>query len=95
MPHGFRVTTIGAYHLRRWLGTFAYLDAVLFDTPIFDERATATISRDLESFDIRHRLERTTAFRNYLTGAGMHRACALRISTGTLSLKKVRTNSTP
>ena len=67
MPHGFRVTTIGAYHLRRWLGTFAYLDAVLFDTPIFDDDATATISRNMESFDIRERLERTTSFRNYLT----------------------------
>ena len=69
MPHGFRVTTIGAYHLRRWLGTFAYLDALLFDTPIFDEQATSTISQNFESFDIQHRLERTTAFRNYLSAA--------------------------
>jgi hypothetical protein len=69
MPHGFRVTTVGAYHLRRWLGTFAYLDAVLFDTPIFDQQAEAAIALDLESFDIQHRLERTTAFRNYLSEA--------------------------
>lgn len=69
MPYGFRVTTIGAYHLRRWLGTFAYLDAVLFDTPIFDEETVNAVSKDLETFDIQTRLQRATAFRNYLTEA--------------------------
>lgn len=69
MPHGFRVTTVGAYHLRRWLGTFGYLDAVLFDTPILDQQAEAAISQNLESFEIQLRLERTTAFRNYLSEA--------------------------
>jgi hypothetical protein len=67
MPRGFRVTSVGAYHLHRWLGSFSYLDAVLFDTPIFDDNAAPTISEHLESFDIRDRLTRTTSFRNYLT----------------------------
>lgn len=69
MPYGFRVTTVGAYHLRRWLGTFAYLDAVLFDTPIFNEDVVTSMSDHLDSFEIQYRLERTTAFRNYLTAA--------------------------
>jgi len=95
MPHGFRVTTVGAYQLRRWLGTFAYLDAVLFDTPIFDEQATAAISRNLESFGIQHRLERTTAFRNYLSTAWTHQVFVPLISIGRMLFEKVRINSMP
>ena len=67
LPRGFRATSIGAYHLRRWLGVFQYLDAVLFDTPIFDEAVRQTMLEHLESFDIQHRLDRTTTFRNYLS----------------------------
>jgi hypothetical protein len=67
MPVGFRATSVGAYHLRRWMGTFAYLDAMLFDTPIFHESAAQTISQNLESFDIGDRLLRATTFRAYLT----------------------------
>jgi hypothetical protein len=69
MPFGFRVTTVGAYHLRRWLGSFAYLDAILFDTPIFDKDAEKQIALNLESFEIQQRLDRAFTFRNYLTAA--------------------------
>ena len=69
MPRGFRATSVGAYHLRRWLGIFAYLDAMVFDTPIFDPKIAEQISERLESFDIRDRLARATTFRNYLTSA--------------------------
>jgi GTPase SAR1 family protein len=67
IPDGFRVTSIGAYHVRRWAGDFAYLDAMVFDTPIFDEDAREVISKNLESFDISDRYERTLKFRNYLS----------------------------
>ena len=66
MPHAFRVTTIGAYHIERWASTFAYLDAVLFDTPIFDEKRQSDISAKLESFDIKERYRRTVLFSEYL-----------------------------
>ena len=69
MPEGFRATSIGAYHIRRWLGVFAYLDAMVFDTPIFDEDVAVQIASKLESYDISDRYERTLAFRNYLTAA--------------------------
>jgi hypothetical protein len=68
MPEGFRVTSIGAYHLQRWAGTFAYLDAMLFDTPIFDPDIRDQINDNtLGSFDIAHRHNRALLFRNYLS----------------------------
>jgi hypothetical protein len=68
MPEGFRVTSIGAYHLQRWAGDFAYLDAMVFDTPIFEPAVHEQISGgNLASFDIADRYERTLAFRNYLS----------------------------
>lgn len=69
LTDAFRITTIGAYHLVRWCGTFAYLDAMVFDTPIFDAAAEKDCSMEIESFDIRHRYDRTTVFREYLTRA--------------------------
>ena len=36
MPEYFRISTIGAYHLLRWITEFSYLDAVSYDTPILD-----------------------------------------------------------
>ena len=66
MPLAFRVTTVGVYHIQRWAPTFAYLDAMLFDTPIFDENIRGRLRRDIASFDIRERYARTTLFREYL-----------------------------
>jgi hypothetical protein len=68
LPFAFRLTTIGAYHLHRWLGSFAYLDATVFDTPIFDDQVFESMLPDLENFYIGTRLERAKAFRQYLTG---------------------------
>lgn len=67
LTDAFRVTTVGAYHLVRWCTTFAYLDAMVFDTPIFDSDANKECGTNIESFDIRHRYARTTGFRDYLT----------------------------
>ncbi|CAJ0801733.1 hypothetical protein [Ralstonia holmesii] len=67
LADAFRVTTVGAYHLVRWCTTFAYLDAMVFDTPIFDSNANQRCGTNIESFDIRDRYYRTTAFRDYLT----------------------------
>ena len=67
LPDAFRITTVGAYHLERWLGTFSYLDAMVFDTPIFPQAAMDEIGRTPQSFEIGERLERTLAFRSYLS----------------------------
>jgi len=66
MPLAFRVTTVGAYHIQRWAPTFAYLDAMLFDTPIFDETIRDHLHKNISSFDIKDRYKRTIEFRDYL-----------------------------
>lgn len=62
----FRSTSIGLYHIRYWAGTFAFLDAMCTDTPVFDNAARTAIVKRATSFDIRARYERATAFRTYL-----------------------------
>lgn len=69
MPSSFRLTTIGAYHLRRWIGVFTYLDAMVFDTPIFEKQARENISVDLNSLSINSRFNRAVEFRAYLLKA--------------------------
>ena len=68
LQNSYRITTVGAYHLKRWGANFAYLDGIIFDTPIFDsELRNKCIEENLESFDIRDRYSRITKFKNYLT----------------------------
>jgi len=66
MPEAFRITTIGAYHLSRWCGTFEYLDAMVFDTPMFEESFRDQCKKNLGSFDITVREHRTLRFKEYL-----------------------------
>ena len=66
MPQYFRISTIGAYHLRRWVSEFAYLDAVACDTPIFDDTVLGRLRPTIASFRIGDRLERALTFRHYL-----------------------------
>lgn len=67
MPSAFRITTAGAYHLIKWCSTFAYFDAMVFDTPIFDNEVARKLQRNPGSFDIAERLERASTFREYLS----------------------------
>lgn len=66
MPLAFRATTIGSYHCNRWASTFAYMDAMLVDTPILEQAVRTDISHNIDSFDISKRLRRTTLFGEYL-----------------------------
>ena len=66
IPFAFRITSIGMYHIKSWSGIFAYLDAVVFDTPIFDENTLEEIQSNLEEFAIAKRFERAETFRKYL-----------------------------
>ena len=68
MPFAFRNTSVGVYHIKRWAGIFAYLDGMVFDTPIFHQESFARIRKELEEFTIDKRLQRTKSFREYLTG---------------------------
>lgn len=66
LPKLFRVTSVGLYHAKRWYGEFAYLDAMLFDTPIFDSTVSDKMMGRLESFSIEDRYIRACLFKNYL-----------------------------
>lgn len=59
----FRITTIGAYTIRELCKYFAYVDAMVVDTPIVDGKVRASIG---EIDDIDRRLERGIRFLDYL-----------------------------
>lgn len=67
-PVGFmyRATSVGIYHARSWAYAFSYLDAVSTDTPIFSEETRSTVSKLAPSLDIRSRLVKAGAFKEYL-----------------------------
>lgn len=62
----FRATSVGAYHIRYWCGSFSFLDAMSTDTPIFDEAIRNRVTERAGSFDIMQRFEKTASFRDYL-----------------------------
>lgn len=69
MPNSFRVTATGVYHLHYWSADFAYLDAMLFDTPIFDRPLKEEISTQLRSTELLVRFQRAKRFKEYLSAA--------------------------
>lgn len=62
----YRATSAGVYHVRFWTGSFAFLDAMSTDTPIFDQSAREQISSLAPSFEIKHRFLKADLFRRYL-----------------------------
>ncbi|MBL9075246.1 hypothetical protein [Tabrizicola sp.] len=62
----YRATSIGMYHVRKWIGTFSFLDAVSIDTPVFDEAVRAKLVEVAGSFAIHHRMEKARLLRSYL-----------------------------
>ena len=62
----FRITSVGLYHVKKWIYTFGYLDAMVFDTPIFDSNIKDQLVLNIESFNIKDRYSRATLFKKYL-----------------------------
>lgn len=58
-----RITPRGRYHVNRLVRTFEYVDAVVVDTPIVDERARQNI---VDDSSVRDRLNRAQCFTSYL-----------------------------
>jgi hypothetical protein len=63
MPSALRATSIGVYHITRLCRDFSYVDAIVVDTPIFDDDVRRFV-QDAES--ILERLDRAELFRRYL-----------------------------
>lgn len=59
----YRITTVGAYTVRILLAYFAYVDAVLIDTPIVDQQYRRLIE---DVHNLPERVNRTEYFRLYL-----------------------------
>jgi len=62
-PRAVRVSSIGAYHITTLVREFAYIDAVVTDTPIIDQDAYHSIVR---CDGIKERLDRANIFLAYL-----------------------------
>jgi len=67
VPTAFRINTIGAYHLKTWMTSFAYMDAMVVDTPIFEENTASELRRTIRSMKLVDRYQRAVRFRDYLT----------------------------
>lgn len=61
-PIKLRITPLGAYHIKRLLSTFTYVDAVIVDTPIFGK--DSSWNRNVPNLG--ERIDRVNAFKNYL-----------------------------
>jgi hypothetical protein len=59
----YRVTTIGAYTMKELCRYFQYVDAMIVDTPIVDEKVRQSIGI---AYDIDARLARCVRFADYL-----------------------------
>jgi len=59
----FRITSIGAYYVKRLITRFTYLDAVIVDTPILSAELRGQIANEL---DIHERLARAKLFADYV-----------------------------
>ena len=97
MPDCFRISTIGVYHLLRWVTEFSYLDAMSYDTPILDENVRAQVTPKIASFSIADRLDRALTFRTYLTKvwhssnlAPLYFSWTRSLDTGEESFRRVR-----
>lgn len=66
MPESFRLTPLGAYHLKKWAYEFSFIDAMSFDTPIFDERLNKILVSKVNEQTLLSRYERAKCFRDYL-----------------------------
>lgn len=67
LPEAFRVTTLGVYISKKWAGDFSFLDAMSFDTPIFDADVRAGLAKVVNDERLNARYVRANGFRDYLT----------------------------
>lgn len=83
----YRVTSIGVYHIRHWIGSFSFLDAVSIDTPIFDVGVREVVHQLAGSFSINHRFAKAQAFRDYLETQWQSSGIALTCQMSSMQLR--------
>jgi GTPase SAR1 family protein len=68
LPESFRITSLGAYILKRWAGEFSFIEAMAFDTPIFDADVRTDLAKSVNDNRLHARYSRAVNFRDYLSG---------------------------
>ncbi|WP_020532035.1 hypothetical protein [Flexithrix dorotheae] len=63
LPTSLRITTMGSYHLNYLCNQFTYIDAIIVDTPIFDNSIRQEVQ---DTFLIQKRIDRARIFIYYL-----------------------------
>ena len=66
MPEAFRITPLGAYHIKRWMFEFSFVEAMAFDTPIFSSTVRDKLALNINDHTLAHRYVRAKMFKNYL-----------------------------
>lgn len=66
LPEAFRVTTVGAYHLKKWVSEFSHLESMAFDTNILDDEIRNRLLVDVNDIRLQARYRRASDFREYL-----------------------------
>lgn len=67
LPEAFRLTTLGAYHLKKWGGEFSFLEAMAYDTPILETSLRDFLAPHVNDFRLSARFQRAETFADYLT----------------------------
>lgn len=67
MPEAFRLTPLGAYHLKKWAYEFSFIESMTFDTPIFSEAVRTELSKHINDQNLSARYKRGKMFREYLS----------------------------
>ncbi len=63
LPNYLRITSKGAYHIRRLIIDFTYIDPIVVDTPILDVETRQKV--DI-GFDLENRIRRVIYFCDYM-----------------------------
>ncbi len=70
LPSSLRITTTGAYHLNYLCSQFTYIDAIIVDTPVFDDSSRQEIQ---DTFNISERIGRAKIFIDYLAQVAFYK----------------------
>jgi hypothetical protein len=88
ISQAYRLTIAGRYYMRYLASKFAYLDLVLHDTPIADQKTLETIYAVVGRVDLEARFTRVRCFLNYLAAEEESEYPAVLATTESIPLRR-------
>jgi hypothetical protein len=88
IAQAYRVTLAGRYYMRYLAGKFPYLDLVLQDTPVADEKTFAALEQLIDKKDLDDRFARVRAFLDYLAVEEQREYAAIASTSDSLPLRR-------